>query len=1152
MSLFSQETPKVTLNDSNSGQLKLTHLNISVNIIGNFATTTYDMKFYNELDRTLEGELSFPLGEGQSVSQFAMEVNGKMRDAVIVEKELARVAFESTVRQTIDPGLLEKTEGNNYKARIYPILPKTYKQLVITYEQELTSSSNFQLYELPLGITETLDDFSVSFSFSGATNKPFFKKNPYADLIFKKSATVTYQAHLKKHHCTAQKPIIIQIPVSETTENVSTSNDYFHIYKSLKSDSKLKKKPKKIILLWDNSYSLQYRDVRNELNLLKGYISYLQNVKIQFIAFSDTIHKNINLQIKNGDYSTIEQLISNTTYDGGTSFKIFDNASLDFDEILLFSDGLSNLGNFTNNYDGPIYAINSSVSANHENLSQLTTQSGGSYLNLLRLTTTNALDLLKRETLQYLGYNTNKEVYDVYPKEYTNINHDFSLSGRFNNDTTIELLFGYGGKVTSKIKVPVKVTSEASLVKRLWAKQRLSYLNKDRKNNRKDIITLAKKHHLITDFTSMLILDRVEDYARYKIKPPQELKEAYLELIADFKSNELEQMEDINDRKEELNDDFEDLLLWHKTKFPKKKPKKTTIATNTTSEQSTESNNQTNENNNSETTTPIESNTSVISSNITEVTQDSTPAIVNNNSVVDPTTRTISGIVMDENNIPLPGATVLIKGTTTGTSTDFDGKYIINAEEGDILEVSYVGYAANNNTVSSSNTLNVALEADNTLDEVVVTALAIKRTSSKTTISSESVISNALAGKVTGIDISSSNKNSSEVKIRGTANITDSTPLYIIDGIVSEINSLDELNKEDIEEINTLNHNAATGLYGSRAANGVIIITTKKGKAINKEAIEKLNNEIAEKVELKSWDPTTPYITILEKELTVEAAYQKYLEIRTIYANSPSFYLDVADFFDKKENQKIAVTVLTNLMEVELNDHELIKALAYKLEYFNRYDLAIVAYQRILELRPENPQSYRDLALAYEHLGEIQKSFKLLYKIVNGDLLEKDIEERYYGIEHIAYVELCRLTNKYKRKLQLTKEQKNRLAKLPLDIRVVIDWNHDNTDIDLWVVDPDGEKAFYKNNETKLGGRMSEDLTEGYGPESFMLKKAKKGSYKVLIDYYAENTQKISGPTILKVTFFIKYGTKKETRKTVTVRLDKEEEELEIGNFIFN
>jgi len=175
----------------------------------------------------------------------------------------------------------------------------------------------------------------------------------------------------------------------------------------------------------------------------------------------------------------------------------------------------------------------------------------------------------------------------------------------------------------------------------------------------------------------------------------------------------------------------------------------------------------------------------------------------------------------------------------------------------------------------------------------------------------------------------------------------------------------------------------------------------------------------------------------------------------------------------------------------------------------------------------------------------------LLFKIYNGELLEKDNAGIFHGIEAIAFVELSRLVKIHGKKIKLNKKQENLLKPLPVDVRVVIDWNHKETDIDLWVIDPSGEKCLYSNSETKIGGRISEDFTDGYGPEEFMLKKAIKGEYKVLVDYYADNIQKISGPTILKVTMFTNYGKVNEVKKTITVRLDKEEDDMEIGSFSF-
>jgi len=402
INLFSQKAPTVTLKDS--GQLKLTSLKVDVKITGNFATTTYDMLFYNAHDRTLEGELAFPLGEGQSVSKFAMDVNGKLREAVIVEKELARVAFESTVRQNIDPGLLEKTEGNNYKARVYPILPKAHKHIVITYEQELNSSNNFMVYELPLKITETLNRFSINIEVFGNEYIPIIKDNPYKNFFFKKNDNGIH-ARLSKNNHSPDAPIVVQILNTSIKEKVLSYKDYFYAYKKLKPNTRLKTKPTKVLLLWDASYSLKYRNLEEELKLLKNYIDYLQQVEVQFISFSNAIHQNKTLFINKENWSTLEQLIKNTNYDGGTSLELFKKMKIKADETLLFSDGLANLGDFSAFNKKAIYTINSTITSNHEVLKSIATNSGGNYINLVRFPYTEGLNF-KTGNLSILRYKT--------------------------------------------------------------------------------------------------------------------------------------------------------------------------------------------------------------------------------------------------------------------------------------------------------------------------------------------------------------------------------------------------------------------------------------------------------------------------------------------------------------------------------------------------------------------------------------------------------------------------------------------------------------------------------------------------------------------------------------------------------------------------
>ncbi|RED48800.1 VIT domain-containing protein [Seonamhaeicola aphaedonensis] len=1128
---FSQNAPQVVLKDS--GKLKLSHLNVAVNITGNYATTTYDMKFYNGLNRTLEGELVFPLGEGQTVSRFAMDVNGKLREAVIVEKELARVAYENTVRQNIDPGLLEKTEGNNYKARVYPILPKSYKHLVITYEQELFSSNEKLIYELPLGINETIDQFSLAID-AYTDHLPRMENNAYNKLYFRKKDQ-TYRANFEEKHSLPNKPIIIEIPNKSGQESVLSHSDYFYINKTLTPNLKLKDKPKDITILWDASYSMRNRKLEEELKLLGNYISYLQNVNINLVSFSNAVHSNTMFKIKNGKWHTLKEHINNITHDGGTAFNSFQNLDVSTDEILLFTDGLSNLGSFSNINKGAIYTINSVVSANHSNLNTIATNSGGNYINLVRLDHQRALELLKQETFQFLGITANKFVSEVYPNKKTNITNNFSLTGRFSQNTTLELLFGYGGKVTQKIPIYIGSAESSKLVKRLWAKQKLKDLNTNKKENKDRIIKHAKQHHLISDYTSMLILDRLEDYVRYRIEPPQELKREYKQRIKELDDIEAERKEEIQERRADLFEEYQDILNWYKTKFPLKSKKVKKIT------QSAE-----------------QSNT-----NTTQNTQEASPRTqttipvnqTRNRTHIDSTKRIVSGQVLDTSGQPLPGTNIYVKGTSRGAQTDFDGYFAINAEVNDELEFSFLGFTPKSVTVGTHSNIRINLEEDaSMLEEVVVMGYGVQK-KSYVTAAVTTVVTQALAGRVSGVQITTNAGtpgDGSTVSIRGNTSIANNSPLFIVDGVVSETNPLAKLKPEDIESMQTLKDDAATALYGSRASNGLILIVTKDGKDKNQDAIEKLNEEIAEKIELKPWNPDTPYIHILEKEATVESAYNVYLNLRNQYSNSPSFFLDVADFFDQRKSPELAIRIISNLIEVELHNHELMRALAYKLEYFKQHQLATIVYEKVLELRPEEPQSYRDLALAYEYTGSPKKSFDLLYKLYNGDLLEKDEDERFYGIEHVAFTELTRLVSKYQHKLNLSEEQQKEFTDMPLDVRVVIDWNHNDTDIDLWVTDPNGEKAYYSNSETKIGGRMSEDLMEGYGPESFSLKKAIKGNYEVMVDYYSDNVQKISGPTILKVTLFTNYAKPNEQKETIVVRLDKEEDEVEVGNLRFN
>ena len=207
--------------------------------------------------------------------------------------------------------------------------------------------------------------------------------------------------------------------------------------------------------------------------------------------------------------------------------------------------------------------------------------------------------------------------------------------------------------------------------------------------------------------------------------------------------------------------------------------------------------------------------------------------------------QTFSGVVVDETGEPVIGASVVQKGTTNGSVTDFDGRYHLSATAGSVLVVSYIGYETQE--VKASDNLTITLKPDaKQLDEVVVVGYGVQKksvvTASIAKVSSEDLagvapvrMDNALKGLAAGVQVTTNSGqpgDGARVRVRGIGTINDSDPLYIVDGMPIEGN-LDYLSPNDIESIEVLKDAASGAVYGARAANGVVLVTTKRGKLGN-------------------------------------------------------------------------------------------------------------------------------------------------------------------------------------------------------------------------------------------------------------------------------------------------------------------------------
>lgn len=296
-------------------------------------------------------------------------------------------------------------------------------------------------------------------------------------------------------------------------------------------------------------------------------------------------------------------------------------------------------------------------------------------------------------------------------------------------------------------------------------------------------------------------------------------------------------------------------------------------------------------------------------------------------------------------------------------------------------------------------------------------------------------------------------------------------------------------------------------------------------------------------IRLQPWRPDAAYAKRM-RDADAANAYRVYLDEKPGFATSTAFYLDAADLLIEKQQVELAVRVLSNLAEMDLENRHVLRILGYRLVQAGRPALAIPVFRKVLELSPEEPQSYRDLGLALAADKQYQKAVEMLHEVVM-----RPWHGRFPEIELITLAELNAIVANAGARIDLSAIDPRLLKNLPLDLRVVLSWDADNTDIDLWVTDPNGEKAFYGNQLTYQGGRMSQDFTGGYGPEEFSLKLAKPGRYKVEAQFYGHRQQIVAGATTLQLSLFTKFGTREQQQKSVTLRLKGQSEVVLVGEF---
>ena len=902
--------------------VELSAVKVSVDLDGALAMTTVEMTFHNPNHRMLEGELQFPLLEGQQVVGFALDIDGRMRDAVPVDKARGQEVFEDIARARVDPGILQVTQGNNYKVRVYPIPAQGQRRVSLRYVETLGIRGSARLYRLPLDYGAGLREFGLEMRVAGDA-QPVAAPGSIGALRFDRDGN-GWTAVVKRR-AVPTGVLELSIPDGNGPRILAQAfgdQVFFHAQARVRATQRTRPLPRAIQIVWDASGSMASRDWRAERSLLDAYFAAARDVEVHLVKVRDAAEPTARFRVKNGDWSALRVALEATDYDGGTNLAAAP-ADGEAQEVLLFSDGLSNFGEHGPTPGTvPIYAIASTVRTAPATLRNLAESSGGAFIDLTADSVESARGRLLRAATRIAALDGDG-VRDLVAASPIVSDGRLAVAGVLTarrGAVRVTLVHPDGKREVVNIAVAAS-DREGRLAATAWAMWKISRLEGDFELNRGQIRRLGREFGLATRETSLIVLERVEDYARYEIDPPKELAESYGSLRAQASR---QRDADRHAHLERIVKRFQDKQAWWDRVFPMDEP-------------------------------PRQKR---------EAVQES-----------------FSGAVADR---AAPAARMLASPPAPATSAP---------------------------------------------------------------------------------------ARPAEAKIA----------------------------------------------QGGEPPGGTI--------------------------RLRPWRPDSPYAKRM-REAASDRAYRVYLDERPEYLQSSAFFLDAADILVEKGQPDLAVRVLSNLAEMDLENRALLRILGYRLLQAARPDLAIGVFGKVLSLAPEEPQSYRDLGLAYEAQKRHQTAIGLLCEVVM-----KPWNARFPDIELIALAELNAIAATAGAPLDTSCLDPRLVRNLPLDLRAVLTWDADNTDIDLWVTDPNGERAFYGHQLTYQGGRMSLDFTGGYGPEEFSLRNAKPGIYKVEANFYGHRQQVVAGATTLQVKLITGFGTPGVEERIVTLRLKGASEVVHVADF---
>lgn len=312
--------------------------------------------------------------------------------------------------------------------------------------------------------------------------------------------------------------------------------------------------------------------------------------------------------------------------------------------------------------------------------------------------------------------------------------------------------------------------------------------------------------------------------------------------------------------------------------------------------------------------------------------------------------------------------------------------------------------------------------------------------------------------------------------------------------------------------------------------------------------------EISIEVEAPQLD--RPYLRALDA--AGAAGFERVLAAQTRkFGSLPAYFFDVAEWLHRKGRGTDAVEMLLSALELPSRDTQTLSVVADRLMRYQRVERAVWLYEEVLRLDPDRPQPARTLALALEKRASAagarapRKDLERALELLTGVIMAPQ-EGAFEGIALVCLMDANGIIPRL-RKLGVNRFDLDPrlIALLDVDLRVVMEWNTDATDMDLWVDQPDGERSIYSNPDTAIGGRLSNDMTAGFGPEEYLLRRAIAGQYAISVNVYASDVINPNGATVVTAHLTRNYGREDQVTETLELELKPEETgEKLVGRFI--